>query len=219
MVLARLGVFIVTVKKINLSAGGRVRAIDSIFKLVKHEPCSLYPDLSDCWVWQHTKLASGYGRMHIEGVTYRIHRLAYSLLVGEIPDGMLVCHKCDNRLCCNPEHLFLGDSDANAKDMVNKGRQSKGDKHYARIDPSKSARGERHGSKTKPWSVNRGEGHCRARVNMGQVTAIRERWLFGDTMADLAREYGISETNVAYMVKNKSWKHVPHPIECLTYHF
>jgi len=78
-------------------------------------------DDTGCWEFQGT-LAGGYGQIKIEGVNHRAHRLAYSLLVGEIPEGLLVCHHCDNPKCCNPDHLFLGDDADNTKDKVAKGR-------------------------------------------------------------------------------------------------
>lgn len=79
-----------------------------------------------CLDFQGAKVADGYGQIKIDGVNHRAHRLAYSLFVGEIPEGLLVCHKCDNPCCCNPEHLFLGTDAANMQDKVTKGRCSKG---------------------------------------------------------------------------------------------
>ena len=72
-------------------------------------------------------LLEGYGQIKLNGKVTTAHRLAYSLFVGEIPEGLLVCHKCDNRKCCEPTHLFLGTHQDNSIDMVSKNRQAKKD--------------------------------------------------------------------------------------------
>lgn len=79
-----------------------------------------------CWEYQGGDGNRGYGQIRINGIKYRAHRVAYSLFVGEIPEGMNVCHKCDNPSCCNPDHLFVGDAAANVADKVRKGRQARG---------------------------------------------------------------------------------------------
>lgn len=81
---------------------------------------------NDCWLWTGS-LRGGYGALTIDGVTHRAHRLSYTLHKGEIPEGMLVCHTCDIRLCINPEHLFLGSYKDNSDDKVAKGRQARGE--------------------------------------------------------------------------------------------
>jgi len=63
----------------------------------------------------------GYGKHGCN--SERAHRVAYKQFVGPIPGGMLVCHSCDNRLCCNPAHLFLGSPRDNTRDMIAKDRQ------------------------------------------------------------------------------------------------
>jgi transcriptional regulator len=82
---------------------------------------------SRCWEFQGSCI-DGYGQIKLNGKMYRAHRLAYSLFVGEIPDGLVVCHKCDNPPCCNPNHLFLGSRIENIADRVKKGRCAKGSK-------------------------------------------------------------------------------------------
>lgn len=78
---------------------------------------------SGCWEYTGHIMASGYGRLSFGGNhNYLAHRLAYKLTFGSIPDGMLVCHKCDNRKCINPDHLFLGTHLDNTFDMLLKNR-------------------------------------------------------------------------------------------------
>jgi hypothetical protein len=83
----------------------------------------------ECWEWQASRYKKGYGffrrRAHKagrKGDCMQSHRMTWELVNGAIPEGRLVCHTCDNPPCCNPSHLFLGDNDANMRDMVIKGR-------------------------------------------------------------------------------------------------
>jgi len=80
---------------------------------------------SGCIVWKGHTNKNGYGRVYWKEreKQYAVHRAAWELAVGPIPDGMLVCHTCDNPPCCNWGHLFVGDYKANSADMIEKGRQ------------------------------------------------------------------------------------------------
>jgi hypothetical protein len=62
----------------------------------------------DCWLWTGTMSTAGYGRLRNNGPRIYAHRVAYMLSIGEIPDGLLVLHACDNPPCCNPDHLNVG---------------------------------------------------------------------------------------------------------------
>lgn len=74
-----------------------------------------------CWEWTGPTIKQGYGKTKC-GPERQAHRVAYMLAVGPIPDGLFVCHHCDNRRCCRPDHLFVGDAFANGRDMAAKGR-------------------------------------------------------------------------------------------------
>ena len=84
--------------------------------------------VGDCWIWQGYAARNGYGEKNYKRKTVRVHRLMYQLAHQvELPTETQVCHSCDTRMCCNPDHLWLGDNQANCVDVVQKGR------HYATL--------------------------------------------------------------------------------------
>lgn len=78
---------------------------------------------TECWIWRKSRSGVGYGDFRLNGEHWQAHRAAYFAFVGPIPDGMHVLHRCDVRLCCNPDHLFLGTNSDNILDSMLKGRR------------------------------------------------------------------------------------------------
>ncbi len=78
---------------------------------------------SGCHEWQAALHRDGYGKFYFRGRDTQSHRSGYQILVGQIPEGKFVLHRCDNRKCVNPEHLFLGSGLENIQDMDKKGRR------------------------------------------------------------------------------------------------
>ena len=143
-------------------------AFDSRYR-VDHE--------SGCWEWTGTirRNRGGYGGVKLGGKIYRAHRLSYELHVGDIPEGMMVCHCCDNPPCVNPAHLFLGTHKDNMADMTSKRR--------------------RHGQKNPAAKLRD--------VDVNNIKAILKYCYRSG--AELARIYGVTETAINHIKHGKSW--------------
>lgn len=141
------------------------------------------PELGPCWVWTGTR-ANGYGRLlGVAAEKLYAHRLSWQLAHGSAGD-LCVLHKCDNRVCVNPTHLFLGTRADNSADMVSKGRSIRG----------------RQGL--------RGESHPNARLTQSAVVDIRRARDSGATLIAIARAHGVSKKMVLNIVQRKAWQHV-----------
>lgn len=139
---------------------------------------------SGCWEWTASRFRNGYGRFRLDGRTQSAHRVAYELAVGQIPDGMLICHRCDNRVCVNPEHLFIGTHADNAQDMIQKGR------HWIVTDPGRRAAG--------------GLAH-KARLSAAQVEEIFALSARGLAQRAIAKVVGTNQGHVSRILAGKCW--------------
>ena len=140
----------------------------------------------ECWNWTAGAGSHGYGQLSVNGSVRMAHRLSWEIAHGPIPNELHVLHKCDNRLCVNPAHLFLGTNLDNIKDMVAKGRQAKG--------PDKKA--------------YRGEANQRAVLTSEQVKEIRRRCANGENQDVLAKIYGVSQGHISNVYRRVAWKHI-----------
>lgn len=169
-----------------------------------------------CWVWGGYTDPDGYGVFYVrrDGTrrAIRAHRVSYFIVFDEWPP--LVRHTCDNRACVRPEHLKPGTQAQNMRDMVERGRSLRGERHPMRKARNRARlpRGDRHWSRLRPELRARGERHGRASLEADDVRAIRRRFADGQgkrgLQAALAREYSVDPGTVFNIVTGKTWGHI-----------
>lgn len=136
-----------------------------------------------CWLWNGRKTTTdGYAVFEYKGFAYLASRVQYFFEHRIDPGQMLVCHSCDNPLCCNPRHLFLGTSQDNVKDSVAKGR---------------------HSSVTIV-----GEQKSGSKLTEDQVKEIRFLRLCGQSLGKISHKFKIDPSTVSQIALRKTWKHV-----------
>jgi len=161
----------------------------------------------ECLEFRRRLNEHGYGRVPLgrRGATMYGHRFAWQQLVGPIPEGMKVLHRCDNPPCVRIVHLFLGTQADNLADMHAKKRWSRrgqfGDENPARQHPERLARGDRSGMRLHPELVKRGENSPLAKWTDAQITEVRHRVHDGESQADVSLEFGISKSHMSRIVR------------------
>lgn len=134
--------------------------------------------LSDCWEWTGA-LRNGYGVLNINYKVVYAHRFSYELHYGPLPEGQCVLHKCDNRKCCNPYHLFDGTKGDNNRDTYAKGRGNLSNHKGTRT------------------------------LTADDVRQIRQQAAQGVRYPALAAQYDVTISNISMIVARKRWGHVP----------
>lgn len=135
------------------------------------------PSEDACWTWCAGFNDSGYGVFSDDSRRQvRAHRFAWELVIGPVPDGAIVCHRCDNRACVNPSHMFLGSPADNSADMTAKRRQARG---------------------TGIWTN---------KIGPGSVSAIRCLVALGvGSQEYIGGLFGVSQTHVGRIARRQVW--------------
>ena len=135
-----------------------------------------------CWIWTGAGRGTGYGAFKYNEKVYDAHRFVLEILSKTpIPKEKVACHRCDNRRCVNPDHLYLGTPKTNYDDMIRRNRDN-------------FAKGEQAGG-SKLTSI--------------QVKEIRKKYIpFKYPLNKLAKEYNVSKKNIFDIVHGKIWKHI-----------
>lgn len=131
-----------------------------------------------CWIWTGTITSRGYGQLLSSNKKIYAHRAAFEAFVGEIPEGMVVCHTCDNVHCVNPDHLFLGTQKDNLQDMKRKGRST------------------------------RGERNTQSKLIEENIIDIRSLLDAGWTQEQVAKQYNVSRQAIGSIKTGRNWNHV-----------
>jgi hypothetical protein len=134
---------------------------------------------NECWNWLRKSVHDGYGRTTFKGVPMAAHRIAFEIYHNRpIADGMILCHSCDNRLCCNPLHLREGTHKDNSDDKYARGRAA-------------SAKGDRNG---------------RSKITNAMADVIRLRYSQERiTQTQLAKEYGLHQCSVSEIILRRTY--------------
>jgi hypothetical protein len=150
-----------------------------------------------CWIWTSTTNNAGYGTIGLgtaeQGKDFA-HRASYRIFKGPIEKGCVICHKCDNKKCVNPDHLFMGTQLDNIRDAQKKGRIRKGDAWKTEARLLIDQKGEKHGMhKLKEHEVR----EILIRKKAGPMV-----------IAHVAAEFRVTRGTIRNIITRKNWKHV-----------
>lgn len=134
-----------------------------------------------CWLWQGYRERAGYGVFRLSGASIKAHRQAWINTYGPIPEGLYVCHKCDNPPCVNPTHLFLGAPRDNSRDAAQKGRIKNGDQ--------------------------RGESNNAAKLSLQLMRRIKRARESGLSYRAIGARFKISHTHARHIATGLRWQH------------
>lgn len=149
-----------------------------------------------CWLWQGAITKKGYGHFWANGTNRRAHRISWEIHYGPIPPDLWVLHKCDNRACVNPDHLYLGTAKENALDRELR-------------DRSNHACGDSNGARLRPETRPRGERNKSAKLTEAQVMEIRFlRKNNGISCPELAKRYHVSSGAIKSIIRGDTWQHL-----------
>lgn len=142
-----------------------------------------------CWEWTNSRNIAGYGMLFYQGRSQPAHRVSWQIHSGPIPEGLFVCHQCDNPRCVRPSHLFLGTALDNARDRDRKGRAGK--------------RPSRKGCKGLE-----GESHPMSVLSASDVLLIRARLDEGESSVAIGKEYGVDTSTISSIRRRRTWRHI-----------
>lgn len=132
---------------------------------------------SGCWLWTEEISGSwGYGRFHLSGIRVQAHRFSYEMNFGKIPEGLVVCHRCDVPVCVNPDHLFIVTQKDNMRDRQAKGKYATAEKHHA------------------------------AKLTTERAREIKDALSGGESKKSLARKHGVSPKTIHNISTGLIWK-------------